>query len=263
MAALAQVQQSKAKVAGQRARTLSRTSPSPTPALQAPARRGQTPLPALLPASSPAPAPQGHRWRHEAVPGSRLGRLPRDGEQGAGRERGPEQEAASTRGAQRAQRKANKRKQLRKLVSHSCASQTKSKAGGTCKGHWKNSSDVICPHRARLAQRKKNKLFTSWANQLSGWSTPGSAASEEAPNPSMPCSDLSPLHRPVALAGETLLKGARSHVATSAGRKPSVPDHACRELARKPPARLAGSRRAEQGHNLPLLGVFAPESQQG
>lgn len=45
------------------------------------------------------------------------------------------------------QGRAGKRKQWGKLVSQSCASQPKSKAGGACKGHWKDSSDVICPHR--------------------------------------------------------------------------------------------------------------------
>lgn len=131
--------------------------------------------------------------------------------EGAGAEQGAEQEAASTRAAQG---KANKRKQLRKLMSHLCASQPKSKAGGTCKGHWKNSSDVICPHRARLAKRKgkKKKLFTSWARRVSGWSmlVLGSAAglatsatSEEAPNPSVSCSGLSHGSTPLPVQAES------------------------------------------------------------
>lgn len=135
-----------------------------------------------------------------------------------------EQETASTRGAWQAQRKPNKRKQLRKLVSHSCVSQPKSKAGGACKGHWKNSSDVICPHRARLAQRKKKKKVVYKLGKPAQWLEHASAGVSCWPvsvchfgRNTKPLHALlwsqSPLHRLVALGGETLLKDTWSHFA--------------------------------------------------
>lgn len=115
---------------------------------------------------------------------------------------------SSEQSRKQAQRKANKRKQLRKLVSHSCASQPKSKAGGSCKGHWKNSSDVICPRRARLAQRRKKKKGCLQAGQASlvvgAHGELGSAAAtpEGASTPPAWLWPQPPLHPLVALAAE-------------------------------------------------------------
>ena len=179
---------------------LSRTLPSPTLALQASARRGQTPLPPSAPCQQPGPNPTG--TSREACGCAGLAswppslRLRTRHWRGAGSGAGSSQHKGCTAGPE----ESKQEKAIEE--AHSCVSQPKSKAGGACKGHWKNSSDVICPHRARLAQRKKNKLFTSWASQLSGWSTlvlgsaaglATSATSEEAPNPSMPCSGLNHL----------------------------------------------------------------------
>lgn len=227
----------------------------PDPLCRGSVRRAQTPLPILLPASIPAPAPQGHPGKHKVVPSLVWSLSMRPGTR------------SNEQSRKQAERKANKRKQLRKLVSHSCASQPKSKEGGSCKGHWKNSSDIICPHRARLAQREKNKLFTSWASQLGGWSTQGAGIScichsQGSTNPSC-----------LALASVTsaLFSGPGKRAAAEGQVGPHqwtqevvCPACMCKELAHPPPARLAGSHRAERRPSLPILGVpaglMAPQS---
>lgn len=190
----------------------------PDPLCRASVRRAQTPLPILLPASIPAPAPQGHPGKHKVVPSLVWSLSMRPGTR------------SNEQSRKQAERKANKRKQLRKLVSHSCASQPKSKEGGSCKGHWKNSSDVICPHRARLAQREK-KISCLQAGQASlvvgAHKVLGSAASATprgAPTPPAWLWPQSPLHSLVALAGELLLRGKWAHIS---GHRKLCAQHAC------------------------------------
>lgn len=131
------------------------------------------------------------------MPASPPGHLPRKRGQGDGadRERSRKQPAPGVRGSPRGKQTRESNGGSSHLIHVGLSQSPKQEA--LAKDTGKIPVMLSCPHRARLAQRKKNKLFTSSASQLSGWSTAvlesaaglaTPAAAGNAPSPSVPCS---------------------------------------------------------------------------
>lgn len=100
-------------------------------------------------------------------------------------------------------------------------------------------------------------MFTSWASQLGGWSTQGAGIScicrsQGSTNPS--CLALASVTSAL-FSGPGKRAAAEGQVGPHQWTQEGVcPACMCKEFAHPPPARLAGSHRAERRPSLPILG---------